>query len=163
MTLPPILRSLAALASALALAPAFAAEPAGVSTPPAVSASLPPMQERGGIRYTTGGITDDESAAFRCERAFYPLAIEVLEHERGATRSQYTADAIVRIAAPDGRQVFEARAEGPFMLVRIGPGRYTVSATLDGRTLEKKNVVVGTGQGSKTAVASFVFPVAGNP
>jgi hypothetical protein len=151
-----LLRNVLVVSLLLAVAaswPAFSGE-----AEPDATASLPPERQYGSIRYTTGGVTQEEAAAFRRERRGYPLAIELLEQVPGAQRSQYTADAIVRISNSAGQTVFEARAEGPFMLVRLASGRYGVRATLGGRTLEKKNVAVDSGQGRGPAQVTFVFP-----
>jgi hypothetical protein len=151
-----LLRSVLVVSFLLAVAascPAFSAQ-----AEPDATAPLPPERQYGSIRYATGGVTHDEAVAFRRERQGYPLAIELLEQVPGAQRSQYTADAIVRISNAAGQTVFEARAEGPFMLVRLPSGRYGVSATLGSRTLEKKNVAVDPGQARGPAQVTFVFP-----
>jgi len=118
-------------------------------------ASLPGEQQHDGIRYVTGGIGADKAAAFRHEMNAYPLAIELREHQKGSRHDEYTADARVRIARPGGKEVFSARSEGPFMLVRLAPGTYEVSATLGDRTLHKRHVVIAR---NRTVHETFVFP-----
>src|SRR6185295_13424052 len=120
--IPTTLRS-AALVLALAGAGAFAF---------GADAALPPERQAGGISYVTGGIADDQAAAFKQARAGYPLAIELVQRSGG--KNEYTADAQVQVADMAGNVVFAARAEGPFMLVRITPGQYRVRGTLNGRS-----------------------------
>jgi hypothetical protein len=143
-----------ALAVALtALAPFAPAQARPVHA--AAHAPLPAEQQHDGIRYVTGGIGADKAAAFKREMNAYPLAIELREHQKGSRHDEYTADARVHIAKPGGREVFSARAEGPFMLVRLEPGTYEVSATLGDRTLHKRHVVIAK---NRTVHETFVFP-----
>jgi hypothetical protein len=128
---------------ALALALAAAA---------AQAATLPPERQSGGISYVTGGVSDDEAALFKQARSGYPLAIELLRNQAG--KHEYTADAQVRVIDRSGKVVLDARADGPFMLVRLPPGQYRVQATLDGQTVESKAVTVGT-SGTAQAVIAF--------
>jgi hypothetical protein len=139
-------RALRSTALALALAGAgalaFGADPA-----------LPAERQAGGISYLTGGVADDQAAAFKQARAGYPLAIELVQRSGG--KNEYTADAQVQVADLAGNVVFAARAEGPFMLVRIPPGQYRVRGTLNGRSVEAAPVTVGAQGGAQ---ATVVFP-----
>ena len=119
----------------------------------AVSAPLPAEKHYGSIAYATGGIAQTEANAFRQTMHRYPLAIELLE--KSGKKNEFTADAMVKIVDHSGKTVFDARAEGPYMLVRLDPGTYEVSATLGGRTLHKSKVTVHKGA---SAQAIFEFP-----
>jgi hypothetical protein len=127
---------------ALALAMVAAAAQAG---------TLPPERQAGGVSYVTGGVSDDEAALFKQARAGYPLAIELVRNNAG--KQEYTADAQVRVFDRGGQLVLDAKADGPFMLVRVPPGSYRVQASLDGQTVEKA-VTVGA-SGSAQAVVVF--------
>lgn len=142
----------AALAAAFAtLAPLAAA---AATTAATTKTMLPAEQQYDGIRYTTGGVTTEEAAVFKRGLHGYPLAIELVEKQKKGKHDEYTADAMVRISKA-GKDVFKAKAKGPFMLVRLEPGTYDISATLGKHTLHKKHVVVAMG---KTAQATFEFP-----
>lgn len=119
----------------------------------AVSAPPPAEKHYGRVAYATGGIAQDEAARFRRLMDRYPLAIELLE--KSGRKDEYTADAAVKIVDRAGRTVLDARAEGPYMLVRLVPGRYDVKAELGGRTLRKSNVEVRKGA---SVEAVFEFP-----
>jgi hypothetical protein len=136
------MRSIRWTLPALALAIAVAA---------AQAAGAPPERQAGGVAYVTGGVSDDEAAWFKDVRGSYPLAIELVRNNAG--KQEYTADAQVRVFDRAGQPVFEAKADGPFMLVRLPPGAYRVRATLDGQTLEKAVTVGATG--SAQAVLAF--------
>jgi hypothetical protein len=81
------------------------------------------------------------------------LAVELLEHAGRA--EEFTADARVRIADAHGRTVLDTKAGGPFLLVDLAPGRYSIVATLNNRTLKKHAVVVTR---DRLARATFEFP-----
>lgn len=117
----------------------------------AQAATLPPERQAGSVSYVTGGVSDDEAALFKQVRSGYPLAIELVRNNAG--KHEYTADAQVRVVDRAGRVVLDAKAEGPFMLVRLPPGSYRVQASLDGQTVEKA-VTVGA-NGSAQAIVAF--------
>lgn len=117
----------------------------------AQAADAPPERQAGGVAYVTGGVSDDEAAWFKDMRGSYPLAIELVRNNAG--KQEYTADAQVRVVDRGGRPVFEAKADGPFILVRLPPGAYRVQASLDGQAIEKPVSVKATG--STRAVLVF--------
>lgn len=119
----------------------------------AVRAPLPAEQYQGSVRYVSGGIGRDEAQAFEREMSRHPVAIELLE--RAGSAEEYTADARVTIVDADGRAVLDTNAPGPFLLVDLAPGRYSITATLKQRTLTKHALVVTHNQ---LARATFEFP-----
>ncbi len=116
--------------------------------------TLPPERQAGNVTYVTGGVAEDQSEAFKLARADYPLAIELVQKSGG--KNEFTADAQVQVSDSTGKVVLNAKADGPFMLVRLAPGTYRVQATLNGRTVEAKPVTVGAKGGAQ---AMLVFPV----
>jgi hypothetical protein len=122
-----------------------------VSGAVAQAAGLPPEQRVGDVAFVTGGVGDDEAAAFKQAMAAYPLTIEVVRNVAGT--NQYTSSVQVQVAKRSGAVVLSTQAEGPFVLVRVPPGDYQVQATLNGRTMTK-DVSVGA-NGSAHAVLAF--------
>lgn len=110
-----------ALATACSLQFAWAAQP-----------GLPAAQHAGAITYLSGGIGSDQSAAIKDAMHNYPLVLEFV----GTTHAgnEYLADIPVRIADMHGNNVLNASAHGPFMLLSLPDGRYTITATHDGKT-----------------------------
>jgi hypothetical protein len=119
----------------------------------AASTALPPERHEGPVDYVTGGIGEAEAHQFEREMPKHQLAIEVLEHAGKA--EAFTADARIKIADAQGRTVLQAQADGPFMLVDLPPGRYTIAAQLHQTILTKPATVVAQGQ---LARATFEFP-----
>ena len=66
----------------------------------------------------------------------------------------YVGDAKVRIVDAQGRAVLDAVADGPFLLAKLPPGAYTVSADLSGKE-QKQSARVGEG---KQEQLKFTWP-----
>jgi len=125
---------------------------AAISVNAAQANNLPPERVHGVASYVTGGVSDGEVERFQAAFKQYPLVVELYEH--AGARDEYTADANVRIMDREGATVLEQRADGPFMMVRLPAGDYTVSASLHGQALPAHKVHV-TDSGHVRSV--FVF------
>ncbi|CAH2773485.1 MAG: hypothetical protein CBARDMAM_0270 [uncultured Caballeronia sp.] len=84
---------------------------------------LPQIQTQDGVSYTSGGMGLDESHTLIRAQAHWPLSLRFT----GPT-SDYLADVHVRIADAKNTEVRKADAQGPYMLVKLPPGHYTVYA-----------------------------------
>ena len=90
---------------------------------------LPPEQTASGIVYRTGGIGTDEAAAFKKVETDYPLVLEFI-----GKNAEYLADVNVTVAkAHGGQKIFETTATGPFLMAKLSPGKYRVSAEFMGK------------------------------
>ena len=114
--------------------------------------TMPAEQYQGPVGFVTGGVGREEAKLFEQQSTRHPLAVELLE--RAGKSNEFTADATVRIADQHGRTVLDTKADGPFLLVDLAPGRYSIQATLDRETLKKSSVMVAR---DKTARAIFEF------
>ena len=126
---------------------------AAISVHAAQVDGLPPEHTQGIASFVSGGVSDGEAQRFQAAFKRFPLIVELYEHT--GQRDEYTADAHVRIADRHGNTVLDQRADGPFMLVRLPAGDYTVSASLKGHRLPEHKVHV-TDSGHAHSV--FVFP-----
>jgi hypothetical protein len=117
----------------------------------ATEGELPAVQQSGEIRFVTGGVGDGEAAALRRERAQYGLTVEVYASEGG--RQLFTADVQVTVRNPRGETLLQERTEGPYLLVDVPPGRYTVEVERMGQT--QRQAVTVRGKGAARTV--FVF------
>lgn len=115
-------------------------------------ATLPPIQQSGAVQYLSGGIGLDESGAIEQASRQWPLTLEFAVKDQ--QRADFAAGVKVLVRDASGHTALQATSDGPFLLARLQPGRYSVAATLDGKTLHE-NVLVKKGQPSR---AVFVWP-----
>lgn len=106
---------------------------------------LPQIQQQGDVSYTSGGVGLDESHALLREQANWPLSLRFT----GPT-ADYLSNVHVRIVGgKGGGEVLSAEAMGPYMLVKLPPGSYTVYAKY--KDEEKKQTVNVSGPGKAKA------------
>lgn len=84
---------------------------------------MPQIQHQGDIAYVSGGVGSDESSALKHAEHQWPLAMRFT-----GPGSDYLSDVHVRIVGPHDAEVLKADSRGPYMLVKLPPGRYTVHA-----------------------------------
>ncbi|MBW1802421.1 MAG: carboxypeptidase regulatory-like domain-containing protein [Deltaproteobacteria bacterium] len=99
------------------------------------------VKEYQGISYISGGIGSDERKALLQTGKAYSLKI-MFAVKGGA----YLADVKVVIKNPAGKKLFEGVSEGPWMFIKLRPGKYQVSAVADGKVLNKAANVNENGQ-----------------
>jgi hypothetical protein len=88
------------------------------------SALQPEVHAERGIQYVSGGVGQGELARLRQMARDYDLKL-VFAWQRG----NYLADIPVVIRDQKGNTVLDAVAQGPWMLVELPAGTYTVTAT----------------------------------
>jgi hypothetical protein len=96
------------------------------------------------VRYVTGGIGVDAQERLNQRADEFNLKL-VFTLDEG----NYIADVGVAVKDAQGRSVIEDVADGPYFMAKLRPGRYTVSATYEGKTVTRK-VQVGE-RGMRTA------------
>jgi len=136
---------------AAATATALTGSLGGISVAHAQGGTLPPTMQQGNVTYVSGGIDSDESGTFKREASRWPLSIMMAARGNGA--NEYIADAQVQIMH-GGATVLDARSKGPYMLVKLPDGDYTVKVTYEGKPMTKDVKVSAKGH----AVASFLWP-----
>ncbi len=98
---------------------------------------LPQELHQGDLTFITGGVGLDESQALREAAPHWPLAMRFT-----GSGSDYLADVHVQVTDAHGTTILQADSRGPYMLVKLHPGRYTIQATYEGhaqtRTLTLK-------------------------
>jgi hypothetical protein len=102
----------AAIALGFAISTAFAQAP------------MPQPQTRGSVTYLNGGAGSEEVDFIKSSMKDYSLALSF-----SRSGGEYVADVGVTIKDGKGATVFEAPSVGPYLLVKLPAGRYTVVAT----------------------------------
>lgn len=94
------------------------------------------------VPYVSGGVGADSREELLAQEKEYNLKIVAAE-----TSGDYLAGVQVVIQSARKEQVLDATMEGPILLARLAPGRYTVTAVSDGQTLTRSVTVSAQGLG----------------
>ncbi|MDR5736552.1 MULTISPECIES: carboxypeptidase regulatory-like domain-containing protein [unclassified Caballeronia] len=105
---------------------------------------LPQIEQQGDVSYTSGGVGLDESRALLREQAHWALSLRFT----GPT-ADYLSGVHVRIVGGKGGEVLNTESMGPYMLVKLPAGNYTVYAKY--KDQEKKQSVSVAGPGKAKA------------
>jgi hypothetical protein len=109
---------------------------------------LPQVQQQGDVSYTSGGVGLDESRALRAAEPSWPLSLRFT-----GPGSDYLADVRVKISDAHSGDVLDTTSRGPYMLVKLRPGRYTVQASYKDHAQSRSVTVPAKG----TAKAAFFW------
>jgi hypothetical protein len=102
---------------------------------------LPQVQQQGSVSYTSGGVGLDESKALLREQSRWPLSLRFT----GPT-ADYLSGVHVRIVDGKNGEVLGTEAMGPYMLVKLPPGQYTVYAKYKDQEQHRAVSVSGPGR-----------------
>jgi hypothetical protein len=97
--------------------------------------SLPPMQTQGQTQFISGGIGQDESEAILQARSSWPLMLELTQS--AVPKPEYISDARIIIKDELRNTVLDTSAEGPYLLVKLPTGKYSLEATHNSVTLHR--------------------------
>ena len=111
-------------------------------------APLPQPQTQNGVTYLNGGAGDEEVQSIKASMKDYSLALLF-----SRTGGDYVASVAVTIKDAKGATVFETPSAGPYLLVKLPPGKYSVVAQYQN---ESKTQPVTVDRVARTPV-SFVW------
>ena len=114
-----------------------------------VWAQIPDTQRSLGISYISGGVGEGESTAILAEAKQWPLLLELSQLENG--RGVWIFGSQIKITNTKGAVIFDAKAEGPYMLVNLDAGDYLILASYQG-VEQKKSISVKAGQPQKISI-----------
>jgi hypothetical protein len=95
-----------------------------------VFAQIPDTQHSEGIAYISGGVGDGESEAILAEAKQWPVLLELSQLENG--RGVWIFGAQIKLINKQQKVIFNAQADGPYMLINLLPGDYQILATYQG-------------------------------
>ena len=101
----------------------------------AARAQMPAAQTQNDVQYVMGGIGSDESEAIKSAMKDYSLALIFARPQEGG--AAYLSDVQVRIENEAGKPVLEVKPDGPYLLVKLPPGSYKVTASSGGSSQNK--------------------------
>ena len=90
------------------------------------SAQIPETQHSQGISYITGGVGEGETVAILADAKQWPLLLEMSQIENG--RGVWIFGAIIKIMNSKKQMIFDAQADGPYMLINLESGDYVIEA-----------------------------------
>lgn len=99
-----------------------------------------PVVGLGDYAHVSGGVGDESLERLDALQMGFNLKLTF-----ALTAGDYLSGTAVEIAEAGGKVVVNAQSEGPFMLVRLPPGRYVVSATQGGVRKSQKLTVGARG------------------
>ena len=91
---------------------------------------IPETQHSQGISYITGGVGEGETVAILAEVKQWPLLLEMSQIENG--RGVWIFGAAIKIIDVKKQIIFDAQADGPYMLINLVPGDYGIEASYQG-------------------------------
>lgn len=113
------------------------------------SAQIPPTMYSNGISYITGGVGEDESTAIVAEAKLWPLLLELSQLENG--RGVWIFGANIKVVNANKQTIFDAQADGPYMLINLSAGDYVVVATYQG-VEQKRSISVKANTPQKISI-----------
>ena len=93
-------------------------------------AQIPDTQHSEGIAYISGGVGDGESEAILAEAKQWSVLLELSQLENG--RGVWIFGAKIKLVNKQQKVIFNAQADGPYMLINLNPGDYQILATYQG-------------------------------
>lgn len=135
-----ILTGAGGLALALTMAAAGAQMPASPSTAMSgqTMSALPQTRQVDGISYVTGGFGLDESTALKNAISDYSVGM-VFSEKSGA----YAGDVQVELKGSGSAPSASLTSSGPYLLMNLPDGRYSATATWNGKPITKSFTVSG--------------------
>ncbi len=112
-------------------------------------AQIPPTQYSQKIAYITGGVGQEETIAILAEAKQWPLLLELSQLVDG--RGVWIFGANVKISNTQKQVIFDAQANGPYMLVNLDAGDYFIAASYEGAE-QKRVISIKTGSPLKTSI-----------
>ena len=109
-------------------------------------AQIPDTQHSEGIAYISGGVGDGESEAILAEAKQWPVLLELSQLENG--RGVWIFGAQIKLVNKQQKVIFNAQADGPYMLINITPGDYQILASYQG-VEQKRALTVKAGTSQK--------------
>lgn len=110
-----------------------------LSSATGASAALEVVQN-GPVPFVSGGVGEDERQEIG--KLAPDFSLELLFAAKGSP-NEYLADIKVEIKDKNGKVVLDAVSQGPFLLAKMPPGRYSVSADNAGAVKQQTIQVAG--------------------
>lgn len=112
-------------------------------------AQIPDTQSSLGISYISGGVGEEESKSMLVEAKQWPLMLELSQLESG--RGIWIFGAAIKILNTKQKLIFDAQAEGPYILINLNAGDYLIEATYEG-VVQKRAIHIKSDDPQKISI-----------
>jgi hypothetical protein len=112
-------------------------------------AQVPETQHSQGISYITGGVGQEETLAILAEAKQWPLTLELSQIDNG--RGVWIFGAVIKITNSKKQTIFDAQADGPYMLINLESGDYVLEAGYQG-VVQKRSLSIKTDSPQKISI-----------
>ena len=116
---------------------------------PFVLAQIPDTQYSQGISYMTGGVGEGEAGAILAEAKQWPLLLELSQIEDG--RGVWIFGAKIKVTNAKKQAIFDAQADGPYMLINLDAGEYSIEASYQD-VYQKRSISIKSGSPQKISL-----------
>jgi hypothetical protein len=110
-------------------------------------AAMPQQQVLGDVPYLNGGAGDEEVQYMKQSMKDYTLALAF--SRTGSPRAEYVASVSITVKDAKGVTVFEEPSVGPYLLLKVPAGKYSVVASYQDVT-QTRPVTAGKTAGTLT-------------
>lgn len=100
-------------------------------------AQIPDTKYSQKISYISGGVGEEEAQAILAEAKQWPLLLELSQLENG--RGVWIFGAKIKILNAQKKLIFDAQADGPYMLINLAQGEYALEASYQG-AIQKRTI-----------------------
>ena len=100
----------------------------------------PVVQQAGNVSFVTGGVGLEERATLSQQTADFNLKVV-----NAVPGRPFVADVNIAVVDSRGQEVLRTTSDGPWLLAKLPPGRYTIKAS-DGSRTQTRNVQLGQSQ-----------------
>lgn len=114
-----------------------------------VQAQIPDTKYSQGISYISGGVGEEESQAILAESKQWPILLELSQLDGG--RGVWIFGAQVKVLNEGNQVIFNAIAEGPYILINLPAGNHLIEASYQG-VVQKKTVSINPGGNQKISI-----------
>ena len=111
-------------------------------------AQIPPTQHSNGISYISGGVGEEETVAILAEAKQWPLLLELSQIENG--RGVWIFGANIKVMSGK-KTVFDAQADGPYMLINLESGDYMIQGSYQG-VVQSRSVNIKANSSQKISI-----------
>ena len=112
------------------------------------------IKQQGAVSFVSGGVGETEIQEIKALSSGFPVEMLFLAK---SVPNRYAAGVKVQVKDKDGKVVLDTESEGPFLLAKLPPGKYSISADIEGNS--KRHLIHVAGGKTQRVVFDWTLPV----